>query len=586
MGSIQNTHERPIDDYSIPEESRQCLLTGILNHVGHKQLPHECIEYANLDRYVGDNAPKMPINWRLAESVAALKGFEAVMVGLLLNKKYGLPPQEVTVNTDHAQLFLMSFFLLEVDPKDNQHPIRPIELRELNDAHSKYFPSWDLHRQTVSQYRKAVTNIYKTKDDRFYHLHASLNPDPSLKALGLPLDMPELTTIESSWAPIENVMATKTAQELDDLLAGDHKQAGTICFAPEEYGTTPQGKSHASTGLYTLDHHLDQDGAKTPPPAWWPSVPSTSVQRPLAGLKVVDMTRIVAGPSIGRTLAELGASVMRITGPHVADFSGLHPDLNWGKWNCHLDLRTDSGRVKLRDLLWDADVVINGYRPFVLDKFGAGYEDVFKLGAERGRGYIYVRENCFGWAADGPWSHRAGWQPISDACTGVSMGFGRAMGVEEAVTPVLPNSDYCTGIAGACGVLEALMLRAEKGGSVLVSIAINYYNKWLVDHVGEYPKNVWEDVWSRNGRRVFRHYHSMNYTAPHFMKMFQKQGLFNLDYFEIRESKALGGVKFRVPRPVLQFPPGTVEPGYNVGTRGNGVDQPRWPEDLMTEVVV
>ena len=176
-------------------------------------------------------------------------------------------------------------------------------------------------------------------------------------------------------------------------------------------------------------------------------------------------------------------------------------------------------------------------------------------------------------------------RPISDACTGVSMGFGRAMGLDEAVTPVLPNSDYCTGIAGACGVLEALILRAEKGGSVLVSIAINYYNKWLVDHVGEYEKEIWEELWSRNGRQVFRHHHSMNYTAPEYLKMFQQQGLLNLDFFEVRESKALGGIKFRVPRPVLQFPKGTIETGYNVGTRGNGVDQARWPEDLMTEVV-
>lgn len=567
-----------IAKYCVPEEARKCLQNGILKHKGHQNLPKECYEYLNLIRYVGDYLPKMAINWRFAESVASLKGFEAILLNVLLNRKYNLPPQEVTINTDHAQLFLMSFFLLEIEPKSLEGPIRPTELRELNNAHSKYFPSWDLHHQTSSQYRKAVTNIYQTQDKRYYHLHASLNPDPSLKALDLPWDLPKLTTIESSWPPFKTKMAEKTAEEWDNILAGEYKQAGTICFTPEEYGETPQGKSHADIGLYTLDHFPDAGS-----PAWWPSVPATSVQRPLAGLKIVDLTRIVAGPSIGRTLAELGASVMRVTGPHIADFSGLHPDLNWGKWNCHLDLRQEDERSKFQDLLRDADVVINGYRPHVLDKFGAGYENIFEMGRQRGRGYIYVRENCFGWT--GPWSYRAGWQPISDACTGVSMGFGRAMGNEEAVTPVLPNSDYCTGIAGACGVLEALMLRAEKGGSVLVSIAINYYNMWLVDHVGEYKKDIWEDLWSRNGRQVFRHYHSMNYTAPHYMKMFQQQGLLNLDFFETRESKALGGIKFRVPKPILQFPPGTVEPGYNIGTRGNGVDQPRWPRDLMTEIV-
>ena len=161
-------------------------------------------------------------------------------------------------------------------------------------------------------------------------------------------------------------------------------------------------------------------------------------------------------------------------------FRVLHPDLNWGKWNCHLDLRQEEDRSRAHDLIWNADVVIDGYRPHVLDRFGAAYEVVFELGKQHGRGYIYVRENCFGWT--GPWSHRPGWQPISDAYTNISMGFGRAIGREEALTPVLPNSESCTGIAGACGVPGALMLRADKGGSVLVSIAINYYNKWLMDH--------------------------------------------------------------------------------------------------------
>ncbi|KAJ0418324.1 CoA-transferase family III [Aspergillus carlsbadensis] len=566
-----------MSSYSVPIESQKVLENGILNHP-YQAVPAEAKTLFNKVKFVGRDRPSMPINWRFAESVAALKGFEAIMLNLLLSRKYHLPPQEITINTDHAQLFLMSFFLLEVNPPTLESPIKTTELRELNATHAKHFPSWDLHHQVSSQYRKAVTNIYKTRDQRFYHLHASLNPDLSLEALGLPWDMPELKTIEESWAPFATKMVEKDAAEWDSILAEGFKQAGTICHTPDEYGQTPQGKSHSNVGLYDIQHFPDSSVKA----GWWPSVEATSVKRPLAGLKVVDLTRIVAGPSISRGLAELGASVMRITGPHIADFSGLHPDLNWGKWNAHLDLRQEDDRAKFRELLLDADIVVNGYRPGVLDKYGAGYESVFALGKQRGRGYIYARENCFGWG--GPWSHRSGWQPISDACTGVAMGFGQAMGNDEPVVPVLPNSDYCVGIAGVCGVLEALIQRAEQGGSFLVNLALNYYNKWLVDHVGEYPGPVWDEVWVRNGRKVFRHYHSMNYTAPRYMEMFREQGMFDVEFFEIRTSNALG-LKFRVPKPVLQFPPETVEPGYNVGTRGNGVDQPYWPSDLMTEVV-
>jgi len=88
--------------YSVPEEAQKCPLNGILHHKGHKSLPKECYDYVNLVKYVGDDQPKMAINWRLAESVASLKGFEAVLLNLLLSRKYHPPPQEVTINTAHA----------------------------------------------------------------------------------------------------------------------------------------------------------------------------------------------------------------------------------------------------------------------------------------------------------------------------------------------------------------------------------------------------------------------------------------------------------------------------------------------------
>lgn len=75
----------------------------------------------------------------------------------------------------------------------------------------------------------------------------------------------------------------------------------------------------------------------------------------------------------------------------------------------------------------------------------------------------------------------------------------------EAVTPVFPNSDYMTGIAGVTGILSALMQKAEKGGSYKVDVALNYYNQWLADSVGEYPEEVWQDVWKRNGSEVYRY---------------------------------------------------------------------------------
>jgi len=186
-------------------------------------------------------------------------------------------------------------------------------------------------------------------------------------------------------------------------------------------------------------------------------------------LKVVDITRVIAAPALTRGLAELGASVMRVTAAHITDMSSLHADLNWGKWNAHLDFRSASDLCALRALIREADVVVTGYRPRVLDKYGLGVEDLLALTKERERGLIVVRENCYGW--NGGWQGRSGWQQISDACCGVSREFGRGMGLDEPVTPVFPNSDFCTGVAGVIGVLNAVCRRGVEGGSWRVDVS-------------------------------------------------------------------------------------------------------------------
>ncbi|KXN81470.1 hypothetical protein AN958_04551 [Leucoagaricus sp. SymC.cos] len=110
---------------------------------------------------------------------------------------------------------------------------------------------------------------------------------------------------------------------------------------------------------------------------------------------------MVASPTITRELAELGASVLRTTSPHVTDLSSLRLDLGWGKWNARLDVRKEDDRNEV-ELIMDTDVVVDGYRPGVMKKWGFGMEEV----------------------------------------TGVSLEFGRAMGLDEPVNPTFPNSDF------------------------------------------------------------------------------------------------------------------------------------------------
>jgi hypothetical protein len=235
-----------------------------------------------------------------------------------------------------------------------------------------------------------------------------MNPDATLDSIGLPHFM-EAATPEESWKPYIERISTMESAELQRLAAEVYHQSGTICWTTEEYKQSAHGQANEHVGLFEINEHPNP----SQPAVWWPDSPQTSAKRPLAGLKVVDITRVIAAPAVTRGLAEMGASVMRVTAEHIADYSPLHCDLNWGKWNCHLNLRKEGDRKKLRSLILDADVLVQGYRPNVLDKWGFGMDDILEMCKDRERGIIYVRENCYGWY--GPWSGRSGWQQISDA---------------------------------------------------------------------------------------------------------------------------------------------------------------------------
>ncbi|KAE9582358.1 hypothetical protein CGMCC3_g1691 [Colletotrichum fructicola] len=566
--------------YSVPQEASRVFCQGILNNPLVGPLSPELLALSKRIRFEGSDLPSVPVNWRFAESISALKAYEALLLMQLLSKKYGLSNTEVTINTDHATLFFMTPMIASVVQDGKRIPFGP-----MSPETQKLFPNEDKHRAIDGLHRTLATNIYKARDGRYYHIHGSMNPEPTLTALGLPLEGEPDDTYESVVRRFQDVISELDSSDLDQLRNEQHRQAGTIAYTADEYSATEQGQQCAKVGLY----ELSKDTESGQPASWWPEKiplsPDSTTIRPLAGLKVVDLTRVIAGPAISRSLAEMGASVMRVTSPDITDLSALHQDLNWGKWNCHLDLKKPGDKDKLRELIRDADVVVDGYRPGVMQRHSFGRQAIYDLVKDRPRGIIHVRENCYGW--HGPWSHRSGWQQISDACCGVSMGYGRAMGHNEAVTPVFPNSDYCTGVCGSAAVLDALVRRSEQGGSYGIDVALNYYSQWLVRSCGTYPEDVWAELWQRHGSPVFRHYHAMSYLLPSVMKLLREHDaatLFNPAFFEERHAKFVN-TNFSQLKPIAQFATGGVHLGYQVGTRGNGVDCPRWPTSLSVEVV-
>lgn len=367
MGSIGDP-----STYSVPQETNRIFHEGILNNRLVPSLPKEIQQAGSLVKFSGNDRPSLPINWKFAESAASLKAFEATMLNILRSRKYGVNLAEVEINTDHATLFVMTPFTTQVVTKDG-------EVKDYSAWHGEEygFPSTDLHRSHDGLHRTLVTNIYRTKDGRYYHTHGSMNPEPSLKALGAPLEGGQGQSYEKITENFQSLVEKFDAENLDKIMNEDYKQAGTICWGIDEFKASEHGRANAHIGLYDIA----KNNSHTQGPSWWSenlSNPS-SASRPLAGLKVVDLCRVIAAPAITRGLAEMGASVMRITGPKdkVTDLHAVHHDLNWGKWNCTLDLKDEKDREVLRGLIREADVVVSGYRPGAMERNGFGRNDVF-----------------------------------------------------------------------------------------------------------------------------------------------------------------------------------------------------------------
>ena len=128
-----------------------------------------------------------------------------------------------------------------------------------------------------------------------------MNPDHTLEALDLPTEDPA-PDFREAIKPLIQRCSELTSDEIFQKAIIEARQAGTYCFTPDQFRASEQGKANEHVGLFEI-HHVPGERQT---PCWWPTAASTSAKRPLAGLKVVDLTRIIAAPSITRELAELG----------------------------------------------------------------------------------------------------------------------------------------------------------------------------------------------------------------------------------------------------------------------------------------
>ena len=314
----------------------------------------------------------------------------------------------------------------------------------------------------LSAARNSIMGVYPDKDGRWSYLHCNF-PNHRAAALGV-LGVPE------DRAAVAAAVAKWSAADLEEAIVAA-KGAGGMVRSHAEWAKHPQAAAIAALPL--LEIIRIGDSAPEPLPAG---------NRPLSGIRVLDLTRVLAGPTCARTLAEHGADVLKITAKHLPNLGYQEWDTGHGKLSANLDLREAADVETLRGLVRQSDVFSQGYRPDSLAGRGLSPE---ALAAIR-PGIVYISLSAFGHA--GPWAKRRGFDTVVQTVSGMT---ARQAEVVPGKTPgpqFYPVSaiDYCTGYLMAFGAMVALARRAREGGSWMVRISLAQVGKWIVD-LGEVP---------------------------------------------------------------------------------------------------
>ena len=322
--------------------------------------------------------------------------------------------------------------------------------------------------------RNAIMGCYPTKDGRWSYLHCNF-PNHRAAALGV------LGVAEDS-AAVTAAVAKWNAIDLEEAIVAA-KGAGGMVRTKAEWATHPQAAAIAKLPLLEIVRIGDS-----------PVEPLPKGDRPLSGIRVVDITRVLAGPTCARTLAEHGAEVMKITGAHLPNLGYQEWDTGHGKLSAQLDLRQSADVETLRGLIREADVFSQGYRPGSLGARGLSPEELAKLRP----GLVYVSLSAFGHA--GPWAGRRGFDTVVQTVSGMTSRQAEVVPVmtaegKNAGPQFYPVSaiDYCTGYLMAMGAMVALARRAQEGGSWLVRISLAQVGKWMAD-LGEVPEAALKGV--------------------------------------------------------------------------------------------
>lgn len=318
----------------------------------------------------------------------------------------------------------------------------------------------------LTEPRYPTVDIYPTEDRRWvminggypvlrYKLLKLLQCADSKRAVKAAMEQWTASDLEDAAEPQKD---GDTPDEEGDILKGI---CAVMVRSPEEWRLHPQGEVLAGTPVVEIKKLAD--GPRMNFPELSKLDPPTGI-RPLSGIRVLDLTHVIAGPTCAKTLAEQGSTVLHVYAPTRPQLPPFDMDTGHGKTTAFLDLEKNEGGAKLRELIQGTDVFSESYRPGALAKLGFGPAELARMKS----GIIVVSVSCYGF--EGPWAGRRGFEHNAQAATGIAATLG-INGTPKLVPDCYPN-DYITGFLAALGTLAALIRREREGGSYHVRVSL------------------------------------------------------------------------------------------------------------------
>jgi crotonobetainyl-CoA:carnitine CoA-transferase CaiB-like acyl-CoA transferase len=366
--------------------------------------------------------PQLPSSFRVAAAAQASIAAAGLAAAEIWTARSG-ETQDVAVDMRHAVVECRSERYLRVDGKPPP-------------------PAWD-----------KIAGVYRVRDGRFVRLHTNFphHRDAVCKVLNCQAERDDVQAALMQW----DGEAFETAA---------YAAGGVVALmrSHDEWSATPHAKALATLPLI----EIEKIGEAAPKP--WPAG-----DRPLSGIRVLDLSRVIAGPVAGRTLAAHGADVLLISGPDLPAIPWLTIDTGRGKLSSLIELTSEQGRNVMRGLVAQADIFSQSYRPQSIARLGFSAEEAARINP----GIVYVTLSAYGHA--GPWAERRGFDSLVQTTTGFNHAEGQAAGVDGPKELPAQMLDHATGYFMAFGAMMAKARQAREGGSWHVRVSLAQTGRWL-----------------------------------------------------------------------------------------------------------